>query len=223
MKSVLITGGGGRLGAAIAKRLAADGWRVVLADKDAIAAERAAKTVGGDAVAMTLDVTDIAAVEKTVAQLGPFAGLVTAAGGRFGADDGAFTESDPTTWRAIVDVHLKGVLNSCRSVLPGMIAAKAGAIVNIAAIEGLRGDPRGAVFSAAKGGVIVLTQTLVRECRPHGIRVNALLPGNPDSLAKTKAPDDSTDVAEMIAFLMSNRAPRTMGATLDVTAGWALH
>ncbi len=223
MKSALITGGGGRLGAAIAKRLAADGWRVVLADKDGAAAERAAKAIGGTAVAVTLDVTDIAAVEKVVAQHGPFAGLVTAAGGRFGADAGAFTESDPATWRAIVDVQLKGVLNSCRSVLPGMIAAKAGTIVNIAAIEGLRGDPRGAVFSAAKGGVIVLTETLVRECRPHGIRVNALLPGNPDSLAKSKASDDSADVAEMAAFLMSDKAPRTMGATIDVTAGWALH
>ncbi len=221
MNSVLITGGAGRLGSAIGKRLVADGWRVLLADKDGTAAEAAAKAIG--ATAITLDVTDLAAVERAAAQHGPFAGLVTAAGGRFGAQAGPFTESDPATWRAIVELQLKGVLNSCRSVLPGMIAAKRGGIVNIAAIEGLRGHPQGAIFSACKGGVIVLTETLVRECRPHGIRVNALLPGNPDSLAKSQAADDAADVAEMAAFLLSDKAARTTGATIDVTAGWSLH
>jgi NAD(P)-dependent dehydrogenase (short-subunit alcohol dehydrogenase family) len=223
MKRALITGGAGRLGSAIAKRLAADGWQVVLADKDGKAAEATAKAIGTNATAIALDITDLAAIEQAVTQHGPFAGLVNAAGGRFGANVGAFTDSDPTTWRAIVELQLKGVLNSCRSVLPGMIAAKDGGIVNIAAIEGLRGHPQGAIFSACKGGVIVLTETLVRECRPHGIRVNALLPGNPASLAKSQAADDAADVAEMATFLLSDKAARTTGATIDVTAGWSLH
>jgi len=223
MKKVLVTGGAGRLGSAIAKRLAADGARVIIADRDGAAAQAVAAAIGELAVAATMDVTDLADVKAVVAQHGPFDGLVNAAGGRFGAEAGAFTESDPASWRAIIDTHLRGVLNVCHAVLGGMIAAKTGAVLNIAAIEGLRGSPKGALFSAAKGGVIVLTETLVRETRPHGIRVNALLPGNPDSLAKTNSPDDAADVAEMSAFLMSDKAPRTMGATIDVTAGWALH
>jgi 2-hydroxycyclohexanecarboxyl-CoA dehydrogenase len=223
MKNVLITGGGGRLGAAIAKRLAADGARVVIADRDGAAAQALAAALGGAAVAATMDVADLANVKAVVAQHGPFDGLVNAAGGRFGADAGPFTDSDPASWRAIIDTHLRGVLNVCHAVLGGMIAAKTGVVLNIAAIEGLRGSPEGALFSAAKGGVIVLTETLVRETYPHGIRVNALLPGNPDSLAKSRAADDAVDVAEMAAFLMSDNARRTTGATIDVTAGWALH
>lgn len=223
MKNVLITGGAGRLGAAIAKRLTAEGARVVIADRDGPAAQAVAASLGGTAVAATMDVTDMANVKVVVAQHGPFDGLVNAAGGRFGANAGPFTDSDPASWRAIIDTHLRGVLNVCHVVLGGMIAAKRGAIVNIAAIEGLRGSPQGALFSAAKGGVIVLTETLVRETYPHGIRVNALLPGNPDSLAKSRSADDAADVAEMAAFLLSDKAAGTTGATIDVTAGWSLY
>src|SRR5262249_6703808 len=144
-------------------------------------------------------------------------------GGRTGAEAGPFMESDPASWRPIVDLQLRGVLNCCYAVLPHMIEAKRGNIVSVAAVEGLRGDPSGAIFSTAKAGVIVLTETLVREVSPSGIRVNAVLPGTPRSLARGGVNDDAGDVAEAVAYLVSERAARTTGSCLDVSSGWALH
>lgn len=225
MKKLLITGGAGRLGGAIARRMAQDGWHIVIADRDGAAARALAGALWGTASieAATMDVTDLAQVKATVARHGPFAGLVNAAGGRIGAEAGPFAESAPESWKSIVDLHLRGTLNVCYAVLPGMIAAKSGAIVSLAAVEGLRGDPRGAVFSAAKAGVVVLTETLVRECRPHRIRVNAIVPGHPPARLRDGNADDSEAVAAAAAFLLSDEASRTTGACLDVTGGWALH
>lgn len=227
MNTAFITGGGGRIGRAVAGRLAADGFRLVLADIDREAARDTSLAIGGSAEIVALDVTSIEAVKAEIGALaerhGPIAALINAAGGRWGSDAGAFTESDPATWRPIIDLHLRGVLNCCYAALPGMIAAKRGAIVSVAAFEGVRGDPNAAVFSAAKAGVVVLTETLVRECQPHGIRVNAVLPSPPPSLAKAGINDDASDVAEAVAFLVSERAARMNGTCLDVTGGWALH
>jgi NAD(P)-dependent dehydrogenase (short-subunit alcohol dehydrogenase family) len=229
MDTALITGGGGRIGRAVARRLIADGWRVLLADVDFEAARQAVTELSdvSSAEAVGLDITrlkDVKAAFGAASQrFGPIVGLVNAAGGETGADAGTFTDSDPETWRAIIDLHLLGVINCCNAVLPGMIAAGRGSIVSVAAIEGLRGDPERAVFSTAKAGVILLTEALVRECRPHGIRVNSIVPGSSRSLARTRSNDDAHGAAEATAFLLSDRAARTTGACLDVSDGVALH
>jgi NAD(P)-dependent dehydrogenase (short-subunit alcohol dehydrogenase family) len=104
-----------------------------------------------------------------------------------------------------------------------MIAAQHGGIVSLAAFEGLRGDPECALFSASKAGVIVLSAMLVREVQPFGIRVNTVVPGNSQSLAKIGRTSDTAAVAEAVAFLLSDAADLTTGACLDVSGGWALH
>src|SRR5690348_9730406 len=115
MKTALITGGAGRVGHAIARRLLYAGWRVLLADRNEAAARQAVLGLGASAEALALDVTRLESVKAAVADCtarnGPIAALVNAAGGRTGADAGPFTESDPATWRPIVDLHLRGVLN----------------------------------------------------------------------------------------------------------------
>jgi NAD(P)-dependent dehydrogenase (short-subunit alcohol dehydrogenase family) len=229
MDTVIITGGGGRIGSAIARRLVSDGSRVLLADLDFDAARTVAAEFGcsSTAHAIRLDVTKLddvqTAVSEAAARYGPVLGLVNAAGGETGADAGPFTESDPSTWRAIIELHLVGVINCCKAVLPGMIAAGRGSIVSLAAIEGLRADSKRPVFSTAKAGVIVLTEALVRECQPHGIRVNSIIPGSSRSPTSSRTNDDSHEIAEAAAYLISDRAIRTTGACLDVSSGFALH
>jgi NADP-dependent 3-hydroxy acid dehydrogenase YdfG len=148
MDTALISGGGGRIGAAIARKLAAEGWRVLIGDKDMAAARTVADSLGGapKAIAAELDITQHEALGAKIADLarahGPIMALVNAAGGRIGSAAGPFCDSDPASWRPIVDLHLRGVVNVCQAVLPGMIAAGRGSIVLVAAMEGLRGQGR---------------------------------------------------------------------------------
>jgi NAD(P)-dependent dehydrogenase (short-subunit alcohol dehydrogenase family) len=229
METALITGGAGRIGRATAGRLVSQGWRVVLADIDLAAAQDVAAALGrpSQIEPIGLDITQLDEVERAIAAAlarhGSIAALVNAAGGRAGADTGSFTGSDPATWRPVIDLHLRGVINCCYAVLPGMIAAGRGSIVSVAAVEGLRGDPSSAVFSAAKASVIVLTETLVRECQPAGIRVNAVIPAPPGSRARSGLNDEADSVANAVAFLVSDAAAQTTGSCLDVSGGWALH
>jgi len=171
-RRALVTGGAQGIGAAIARRLAAEGADVVIGDlKDDAAAEVAAEISGEAAL---LDVANPEAVAELVERLGPFAILVNNAG----TDDfGFFTNMTPERWRRLVAINLEGVFACTHAVLPAMQEAGYGRIVSIASEAGRVGSKGSAVYSAAKGGVIAFMKTIARENGRYGITANSIAPG----------------------------------------------
>ncbi len=260
MAIALSTGGAGAIGGASARALVREGWRVVLADLDLPDAQKIADELGSEAAeAIELDVTDYDAVHAAVdaMRLAPdgFQGLVTAAGGarNLNLTRAPFIETEPEEWDRTIEVHLNGVYNTCHAVLPVLIAGGGGVIVNIASGAGLPGGPPhlrqrfASVYSAAKAGVIALTQSLAQEVGPQGIRANCVAPGRTETRAKSveemermqreeeaRVPGSgrasplgrfgrAADIGDAVAFLMSDRSSYMTGTCLDVTGGIRLH
>src|SRR5581483_11494307 len=156
-RRALVTGGASGIGAAIARRLAAEAANVVIGDLNADGARRVAAEIGAEGAA--LDVTDPASVASVVEARGPFEILVNNAG----TDDFAFfTDMTPERWRRLLAVNLEGVFACTQAVLPAMQEAGYGRIVNVASEAGRVGSKGSAVYSAAKGGVIAFTKTIAR-------------------------------------------------------------
>ena len=233
-RRAFVTGGAQGIGLAVVQRLAAEGCAVVFADRDAQAAEHAAAETG--ATACVLDVTDAESLRATIDAHGPFGVLVNNAG----LDQhGYFTASVPADWRAILDVNLEAVLVATQAALPGMRAAGYGRIVNVASEAGRLGSRGGAVYAAAKGGVIAFTRSLARECADYGVTANAVAPGPIDTpllraavaaggdklmRAMTDATllkrlGDPDEVAAAVAFLASDAAGYITGEVLGVSGG----
>jgi 3-oxoacyl-[acyl-carrier protein] reductase len=179
-KTALVTGAGKGIGKAIALALAAEGVHLGLlarTEKDVKEMAHAIEARGGKAAYATADVSNRLAVEKAVAdlksKLGKFDILINNAGtGTFGG----FLELDPETWEQQVKVNLFGVYYVTRAVLPDMIEAKAGDIINISSTAGKAGSPVTSAYSASKFGVFGLSESLMQEVRKLNIRVTALAP-----------------------------------------------
>jgi NAD(P)-dependent dehydrogenase (short-subunit alcohol dehydrogenase family) len=235
-RKALVTGGASGIGAAIARRLAAEAASVVIGDVNTEGAGKVASEVGGEAVG--LDVTKLASAGAVVEQLGPFEILVNNAG----TDEfGFFTQTDPELWERVIAVNLKGVLVCTHAVLPGMQELGYGRIVSIASEAGRVGSKGSAVYSAAKGGVIAFTKTIARENARFGITANAIAPGPIDTPLLRRATElgeigdrviekmtDATqlrrlgepeEVAAAVAFLASDEASYVTGETLGVSGG----
>ncbi|VTU45571.1 3-oxoacyl-[acyl-carrier-protein] reductase FabG (plasmid) [Variovorax sp. SRS16] len=233
-RRAFVTGGARGIGEAIARRLAAQGAEVVIADLDGAAAARLAEEIGASAVA--LDVTDLARVARVIADTGPFAILVNNAG----VDQHAFfTKTTQEDWRRLLAVNLEAVFATTHAALPAMQAAGHGRIVNIASEAGRMGSRGGAVYAAAKGGVIAFTRSIARENGRKGITANAIAPGPVDtpllrqavaggprglldamtSATLTGRLGTPDEVAAAVAFLASNEAAFITGETLGVSGG----
>jgi 3-oxoacyl-[acyl-carrier protein] reductase len=179
-KTALVTGAGKGIGKAIAMALAAEGVRLGLlarTEKDVKELAAAIESNGGKAAFTTADVSNRQAVEEAVAvlksKLGSFDILINNAGtGTFGG----FLELDPETWEKQVKVNLFGVYYVTRAVLPDMIEAKAGDIINISSTAGKSGSAGTSAYSASKFGVFGLSESLMQEVRKLNIRVTALAP-----------------------------------------------
>ena len=233
-RRVFLTGGAHGIGAAIARRLAAAGAEVLIADIDIAAAEGLAAEIGVRAA--QLDVTDLAAVQRLIEARGAFQILVN----NVGVDQHAyFTQTTPDDWRRLLAVNLESVFATTHAVLPAMQAAGFGRIVNIASEAGRMGSRGAAVYAAAKGGVIAFTKSIARENGRNGITANVVAPGPIDTpllrqavgqggakllqamTAATLAGRLGTadEVAAAVEFLVSDAAGFITGETLGVSGG----
>ncbi|HEY2703581.1 MAG TPA: SDR family NAD(P)-dependent oxidoreductase [Candidatus Dormibacteraeota bacterium] len=238
-RRALVTGGAGGIGAAIARRLAAEGAEVVIGDLAVDAAEALAAEIGGRAVGF--DVADAGQARAAVTGAGTLDVLVNNAG----VDDfGWFTELTPERWRRLIAVNLEGVLACTHAALPAMQRAGYGRIVNISSEAGRVGAKGNAVYAATKGAVIAFTKSIARENARHGITANAVAPGpveTPMLEATRRLPGvgerlvaamrEGTqlrrlgrpeEVAAAVAFLASEQASYITGETLGVSGGMGL-
>ncbi|MFG1296172.1 glucose 1-dehydrogenase [Xanthobacter variabilis] len=180
-KTIIITGGGGGIGGATARRFAAQGGKVAVFDRDLAAAERTVADItgsGGTARAYACDITDRPSIEKAVAaaeaELGPIDVLVNNAGWDV---FNPFLKTTPEDWRRLIDINLVGALHMHHVVLPLMVARKAGRVVNIASDAARVGSSGEAVYAACKAGLVALSKTLAREHARDGITFNVVCPG----------------------------------------------
>jgi 2-hydroxycyclohexanecarboxyl-CoA dehydrogenase len=172
-KKALVTGGAGGIGAAIARRLAAEGAEVTVGDLDLEGATKVAGEISG--LSIELDVTDLGSAQAAVESAGPPLDILV---NNAGTDEfGFFTQTTPEQWEKVIGVNLRGVLNCTYAALPGMQEAGYGRIVSIASEAGRVGSKGSAVYSAAKGGVIAFTKVMARENARFGITANAIAPG----------------------------------------------
>jgi NAD(P)-dependent dehydrogenase (short-subunit alcohol dehydrogenase family) len=232
-RTVLVTGASRGIGRSIALRFAEEGARVALVARNEVQLAQTARSLaslGVDCAPVMADVRNPAAVQAAVehaeGKLGPVDILVNNAGIFLWKP---FLELTPADWDAVIATNLTGAANFCRAVLPGMAARRRGRIVNVSSIHGMRGDANLAAHSAAKFGLIGLTQSLAREFRAHNIAVNAVCPGTVENrLDETGAADRTSplaeklwprDVAKTVLFLASDDAAAITGATLEVFGG----
>ena len=228
-KVVIITGAVGNLGRAVAERVQAQDGKTVLVDRSSDRLREVYGELKGSAqhwLAGDIDMTDPKAVNAMAAEahkrFGRLDGLVNTVGGFRGGKP--VHEADLAEWDFLYDLIVRTTLNGCRAVIPYMLQAQGGSIINIGSRNVFQGSPNYAAYSAAKTAVLRITESLAGELKAHGIKVNCVLPGTIDTPQNRKAmpkADFSTwvppeDLAHVIAFLLSDEARSVTGAAVPV-------
>jgi 2-dehydro-3-deoxy-L-rhamnonate dehydrogenase (NAD+) len=223
-RTAVVTGGVSGLGLATAKRLAEDDVTVITLDISARA----------DVV---VDITDSAAVAAAAAQIGPIDILINSAG--IVGPNKPFWEITDAEWATTFAVNVTGTFNLCRAFIPGMRDKGWGRIVNFASMAGKDGNPKLAAYSATKAAVIGMTKSLGKELASSGILANVIAPAVIDTpMNATTAPDvlahitslipmgrvgRPEEVAELVAWLASDKCSFSTGAVYDISGGRATY
>jgi len=239
-KRVLATAAARGIGRASVLRMAAEGARVWATDVDRAALDLLEEQ-GQELVALELDVRDTEAISAFVDAHGPFDVLFNCAGY---VHQGTILECDEEEWRRSLELNVTSMYRTIRAVLPGMLAAGGGSIVNMSSVaSSVKGAPRRCVYGTTKAAVVGLTKAVAADYVGQGIRCNAICPGTVDTpslherIAALGDPDEARaafvarqpigrlgtpeEIAALVAYLASDEAGFTTGAVHVIDGGWS--
>jgi meso-butanediol dehydrogenase/(S,S)-butanediol dehydrogenase/diacetyl reductase len=250
-KVAIVTGGSAGIGRGIVERLVGEGAQAVIVDIDLDTAQKAAAEIGHNTIAIKMDVTKKAEVDKAVQnvleQFGKIDILVNNAALSWPQ---LLVDMEEADWDRMCNVNLKGVYLMCRPVISHMITRRYGKIISISSIAGKEGIAKFSHYSATKFAVIGLTQALAHEYAQYDLNINVVCPGvvrtplweaQLPGMAKEqgkpveqvfqefcepipmKRPQQPADIGAMVAFLASDLAKNITGQSINVTGGWHMH
>ena len=238
-KVTVVTGAGAGIGRAIATTCHNEGAIVIVTDLDGAAAQAVAAGLGERAIPYAVDVTDRASVAAMVSDVVTAYGRIDVLVNNAGWDLAVpFVQSEPDFWAKVIVINYVGVLHTCREILPVMIEAGGGHIVNLSSDAGRVGSSGEAVYSGAKAAIIGFSKAIAREVARHGINVNVVCPGPTDTALFNSLGGDNpklrdgltraiplrrlatpADIAAAVAFFASDEASYLTGQTLSVSGG----
>lgn len=236
-KVIIVTGAGSGIGKGIAQKCAAEGATVIVTDRHGEATMAVTEELGVRARAYTVDVTDRASVDAMVDDVKVEHGRIDALINNAGWDIGKpFVDTDADFWDKVIAINYVGTLNTCHAVLPVMAEQSSGSIVNLASDAGRVGSSGEAVYAGAKAAVIGFSKAIAREHARNQVNVNVVCPGPTDtalfaSIGGPKLRESLTraipfrrlgtpeDVANAVAFFVSDEASFITGQTLSVSGG----
>jgi 3-oxoacyl-[acyl-carrier protein] reductase len=239
LRRALVTGASGEIGSAIARRLARDGFHVILhANSRPEAVELLAlqlKAAGGSAEAVCFDVTDRAACDAALLPLAEVAAIQVVVNNAGLHDDAVFPAMRDAQWHRVIDVSLHGFFNVTQPLVMPMIRTRWGRVINISSVAGVMGNRGQTNYAAAKGALNSATKALSLELASRGITVNAVAPGIIASPMAAQAFDDKTiaqlvpakragqpdEVAALVGFLAGDEAGYITGQVISINGGMA--
>lgn len=237
----IVTGAARGIGEAVSRKLAQDGFSVILADIDTDKLEVAREELSGQCsqvvLALPVDVSDFESTqrlaESVVEKVGRIDVLVNNAG--IGGQAASVADYPVEEWRKVVTTNLEGVFLCAKSVLPQMLKQGSGRIINISSVAGKEGNPNMAAYSASKAGVIGFTKSLAKEVATKGIYVNCITPAVIETEILSQLNEEAVsymvskipmgrvgqpeEVAALVAWLASEECSFSTGAVFDISGG----